>query len=790
MSLDYSTEAAGRAAVTALAGVLDLLAEHYLEPRADLRAEAAGLAADQRLAAPALAGVMAALEELSDAPGSELDVEYVRLFLHGRPATAHPYESYYRSGRLADEDCVSDLESLLAAAGVEPEGAAVPVDHLGIELDLLALLLAGLADDEQPQPARREIAEIAERLLADHLVPFAAAFLERLEQAAPEPYYRAGAAVLQAALAAAPTVLAVVSEGSDAGPLRPVRNANQNQPLTRHKEDTMRSFTVMFALAALLAVSPAAVAQEPATPDPEAEAAELRAQLEEIEGRLDEVEMKSAKDRVNFNGDLRVEAHSIATQIPAHFDGMMLQNLMVNTMFYYGANGQFPPSLDAVGTFIAQNYADYLYFTDNLTFADLQQALGMFPPEMQQALFQFLLPATAVDAYDWDNSLMYTTRLRLGIDAKVYDNVKFTGRLSMYKTWGDSTGVQVFNGQSNSFNIDGNTSNVPNSDILRVERAYFDWTDIGGSDFYLSIGRRPSTGGPPLHLRDGELRAGSPMGSLIDFQFDGITVGYHIGESSTARICYGRGYESGYGSGEQLVTPADRLEDADFAGLNWDIWQTDDMLVQVTIARAFNLTDGFNGLIVLPDNPVTGQPIGAPLVMRYTPAANLGDMDIAGILLMRRDGPIDWFVNFNYNKSHPDPVTTPFGGLLSDPFETPEEHSGSMYYLGARYNFNNDKTMIGLEYNHGSEYWFNFTPAQDDIIAAKTNTRGDVIEAYLLHWINKNFMFRFGYTDYSYDYSGSGWHIGAPKPLDEMPILGYPTYESASVFSAAMTARF
>jgi hypothetical protein len=214
------------------------------------------------------------------------------------------------------------------------------------------------------------------------------------------------------------------------------------------------------------------------------------------------------------------------------------------------------------------------------------------------------------------------------------------------------------------------------------------------------------------------------------------------------------------------------------------------MLLQVTIARAFNLTDGFNGLIVLPDNPVTGQPIGAPLVMRFTPSANLGDMDIAGILLLRRDGPIDWFVNYNYNKSHPDPVTTPFGGLFSDPFETPEEHSGSMYYLGARYNFNNDKTMVGLEYNHGSKYWFNFTPAQDDIIAAKTNTRGDVIEAYLLHWINKNFMFRFGYTDYTYDYSGSGWQLGAPKPLDEMPILGYPTYENAQVFSAALTARF
>ena len=36
------------------------------------------------------------------------------------------------------------------------------------------------------------------------------------------------------------------------------------------------------------------------------------------------------------------------------------------------------------------------------------------------------------------------------MDAKVAKNVNFTGRLSMYKPWGDSTGVQVFNGQANS----------------------------------------------------------------------------------------------------------------------------------------------------------------------------------------------------------------------------------------------------------------------------------------------------------------------------------------------------
>ncbi len=535
-----------------------------------------------------------------------------------------------------------------------------------------------------------------------------------------------------------------------------------------------------------LALVPAAALAQTAGDEGDA----LRKEIKELEKRLNKVERAAAQDRVRFTGDYRFEAHSIAAEIPAHFDGMALQNLVVNTLFYYGATGQFPADLDAINGFIRAHYADYLYFTNTLSFEQLKGAMAMFPPQAQQQLFGLLLPATAVPRYDADNSLTYTNRLRLAMEADVADNVKFTGRLAMYKTWGDSTGVQVFNGQSNSFNIDGNTTGVPNSDILRVERAYVDWTNLFGTGLYVSVGRRPSTGGPPMHLRQGELRGGSPMGAMIDFQFDGITVGYHLNETSTFRLCYGRGYESGFGNGHVLQQPADRLKDADFVGINWDIYSTDKTLLQATVARAFNLTDGFNGLIVLPNNPVTGQPIGAPLVMRFSPSANLGDMDIAGVLLMRRDGPFDWFVNLDYVKSHPDNVTTPFGGLFSDPFETPEAHSGSMWYVGGRYSFNDDATMVGLEYNHGSKYWFNFTPAQDDIIAPKTATRGDVIEAYLIHKIAKRFLVKLGYIDYSYDYSGSGWHLGAPKKLDANPILGFPTYDSARMVTLSMLARF
>jgi len=523
------------------------------------------------------------------------------------------------------------------------------------------------------------------------------------------------------------------------------------------------------------------------------EVEKLKEQIKDLEKRVMKNERKSALDRINFNGDFRFEAHSIDGDIPAHFDGMMLQSLLVDTLFYYGATGMPPSSPEDVGNLIRDNYADYLYYLDNVvSFEWLKNTIGQFPPEMVGQLLGSLLPYTSREGYDYTNSIMYTSRLRLNMEAKVAKDVDFAGRLTMYKVFGDSTGVQVFNGQPNSINIDGTTVGIPHSDLIHVERAYFTWKDIGGAPFYLSIGRRPSTGGVPLHLRQDEPRGGTPGGSLIDYQYDGITLGWHITEKSTLRACYGIGYESGFGSGDQLKRPADRIDDVTLFGFNWDIYDGENMFIQTTLAHAFNVTDGFNGLVVLPTDPVTGKPVPAPAVLRFTPSVNLGDMDLAALILLREDGPFDWFVSLNGNWSDPNPVTTPFGGLFSDPFETPEKQNGYMYYIGARYNFDNDKTKLGLEYNHGSEYWFNFAHAEDDIIMPKTATRGDVYEAYLTHRIRNRFVFKVNYMHYDYEYSGSGWHMGAPKALDSMPppILGFPTYDQVDKYSITFSARF
>jgi hypothetical protein len=126
---------------------------------------------------------------------------------------------------------------------------------------------------------------------------------------------------------------------------------------------------------------------------------------------------------------------------------------------------------------------------------------------------------------------------------------------------------------------------------------------------------------------------------------------------------------------------------------------------------------------------------------------------------------------------------------MSDPFETPVDRTGFMVYAGARHNFN-ERTKLGAEFNHGSKYWFNFAQAADDIIAPKTNTRGDVFETYLTHRISERFILKADFIRYWYNYSGSGWHVGAPKKLDETPILGFPTYNGASKFSLGLITRF
>jgi len=48
---------------------------------------------------------------------------------------------------------------------------------------------------------------------------------------------------------------------------------------------------------------------------------------------------------------------------------------------------------------------------------------------------------------------------------------------------------------------------------------------------------------------------------------------------------------------------------------------------------------------------------------------------------------------------------------------------------------------------------------------------------------SERLILKLGYIRYIYNYSGSRWHVGAPKDLDTMSILGFPTYKTASMLT-------
>lgn len=114
-------------------------------------------------------------------------------------------------------------------------------------------------------------------------------------------------------------------------------------------------------------------------------------------------------------------------------------------------------------------------------------------------------PATGMPIFggvskgDQKNDTILTNRLRLNMKAKATDNLEFVGRLAMYKAWGmQSTPTGLADGYPI---FDGNTTRTPNDSALYVDRAYINWTEIAGLPIWLSVGRRPTTDGPPAQLR-------------------------------------------------------------------------------------------------------------------------------------------------------------------------------------------------------------------------------------------------------------------------------------------------
>ena len=396
-----------------------------------------------------------------------------------------------------------------------------------------------------------------------------------------------------------------------------------------------------------------------------------------------------------------------------------------------------------------------------------------------------------------ENDVLLTNRFRLNMRVKATENAEFKGRLAMYNTWGNQS---AWTDDSRAMYplFDGNVTRTPvGSTALYVDRAIINWNNIGGAPVWFSIGRRPSTDGPPAQMRLGDdQRLATPM-AFMDWPFDGLALGYawdwgaeSMG-SGRLRFCYGRAFEAGLQ--DETVQ---KLDDTDFAGFSWDVIQKGDRLFYLQSYMATNLFNYPNF-----QDPIINATFGGQ--------SGMGDRNSLGNILhtsgvyQDKVAAFNYFVAGGWSQTRPDD-----DGFFNDPFSptgpNTDDEDGYSIYIGARYDLDESRLKLGAEFNYGSQYWLAMAPGHDEIYQSKLATRGQVYELYAIYDLPtgeaiskyaKTFM-RLGYQHYEYDYSGSGdWNfasydLGDSADQGKMQMMGMDPVEKADQVYLTFEAYF
>jgi uncharacterized protein DUF3373 len=278
------------------------------------------------------------------------------------------------------------------------------------------------------------------------------------------------------------------------------------------------------------------------------------------------------------------------------------------------------------------------------------------------------------------------------------------------------------------------------------------------------------------------------------------------------KLCYGVGFESDWGNSYSNRSHND-VEDVHMLGFISDFYDNGNTSLMFNYAHAWDITDGFTGKTVMPmivskmdqDNDGTPeyyfeQNTGG-YVSRIEPMTNIGDWDAASLLLRTNledvFADIDFFVAGSMSHTSPSEVSkNPFYemmgmGLLSSNGKL-ESQDGYSIYTGMLFPMPL-KGRLGLEYNWGSEYWFNFTGAEDSLIGSKLAVRGEVYEAYYIQPIfQNNFFVKLGTQYYDYRYTGSGNPLGAPVKISQVSSLDAlnPVVDKVMNYYASATINF
>ncbi|OBV29207.1 hypothetical protein BKN38_04385 [Helicobacter sp. CLO-3] len=351
----------------------------------------------------------------------------------------------------------------------------------------------------------------------------------------------------------------------------------------------------------------------------------------------------------------------------------------------------------------------------------------------------------------------WATALYLNMEANINDRLKFYGRLSVTKNWGDYTWVGIENGSTLSTGRDATGGH-----LVFLERAYAD-LHIVKERLIATIGRQPATEGPGSNLRQNSARMSTYPALLVNTQGDAIVLTYKPIKSYPS-LALRAGYGKIYQYNTQWNSPTVALWSNNIsketnlyyvsAEGKLPLGKMGDNTLIVSYVKLTNLlaatpntAAGFNnGVVVQPES--AGSPDNLNVHFENNNMFGLGT---------------NWFVSYGLYNGTPNSNATP---IIAQPPTSPRyaTYNGVAHavHFGIRQDFRDHifKTekakafdiKLGYEFFYGSEGWYALSRSNINDPLNFRNTQGTVHDVYLLMQFSLNSFLRLSYTYQHHDY--------------------------------------
>ncbi len=428
---------------------------------------------------------------------------------------------------------------------------------------------------------------------------------------------------------------------------------------------------------------------------------------------------------------------------------------------------------------------------------------------------------TAIDSLDYKhangtkskNSALMTNRLWLGMGYAPDANNLFKGKLSYYKAFGDTANHSQSNTQPGYADFDWVTNENATDNTVKVKEAY--WLYMNDTFFdtqvpwTISVGRRPSTDGLGINMREG-MKDNSPLSHTVNVEFDGLSSKFNLDkvtgvEGMWWKLCTGRGLTNATQrfqmDGSSYVDDETKNPNVDMYGFIFVPWDNGQYSVHTNWARAVNLI-GYTNTTLGAYQAAAGAAVTATDFINAQSNlvfTDVGDIELLTVMFKAEgigDGISDFlddtrfFASWAQSKTDPNQTNALNGGMLG----SSQSETGHSEWIGLNMPCPlTDDGRIGVEWNKGSKYWRSMTYGEDTMSGSKIAARGTAWEIYYTKPLTKALTFNARYTDIEYDYTGSQAFFGAdgtPYDIDSAMAIGMGAVKESSDLRFSVSYRY